>query len=125
MNLSEMLEQYAEIKTYLDDELAKLKPVEKALENLRVAVQAKMNEEGITTAKSRAGHRLTLVNNKNARIVDNEAFVDFLWETGNLGYLQKRVKLDAVLEYLNEHNEPPPGLEVTTINTLRFDRSKR
>lgn len=123
-NLQEMVQQLAAIEIYLEEQELALKPAKEAAKNLRMAVQAMMNEVGTDSAKTPDGHRVTLVTNTSARVVDGEAYFNFVDETGDFTFVQKRANLEAVLAYLAIHNEPPPGIELTTVNTLRFNRSK-
>lgn len=124
-NLQEMVQQLAAIEIYLEEQELALKPAKEAAKNLRLAVQAMMNEVGTDSAKTPDGYRVILVTNTSARVVDGEAFFDFVADTGDFAFMPKRANLEAVLAYIAQNNEPPPGLEINTVNTLRFSRSKQ
>lgn len=124
-SLQELVAQLAAVECYIADQELALKPAKEAAKNLRAAVLALMNEVGTDSAKTPDGHRVVVVSTTNARIVDGDAFMEFVDEEGGLEYVQKRANLEAVMAYLNEHNEPPPGVSVETVNTLRFNRSKQ
>lgn len=123
-NLQEMVQQLAAIEIYLEEQELALKPAKEAAKNLRLAVQAMMNEVGTDSAKIPGGHRVTLVTNISARVVDGKAFFDFVADTGDFAFMHKRANLESVMGYLAIHNEPPPGIEINTVNTLRFSRAK-
>lgn len=124
-NLQELVEQLAAVETFIAEEELKLKPAKEAAKNLREVVLAKMAEVGTDSAKTPDGHRVVIVTNTSARVVDGDAFFDFVADTGDFAFIQKRANLEAVMQYVMEHNEPPPGLELNTVNTLRFNRSKQ
>lgn len=119
-----LLDECAMLADFVDQAEAQIKPYKEALANARCAVQAQMEVIGISSAKSSSGHGVALVNSASAKIVDADAFFDFVFEQGDSDFLQKRVSTEAVQQYLNEHNALPPGVEFTTVNTLRFTRAK-
>ena len=124
-NLQELVAQLAAVECYIADQELALKPAKEAAKNLRTAVLALMNEIGTDSAKTPDGHRVVVSTTTIARIVDGDDFMAFVEDEGGLEFVQKRANLEAVMAYLNEHNEPPPGVSVETVNTLRFNRSKQ
>ena len=119
-----MLEEYATIRVFIEDEEAKLKPYKEVRDSIQAAIQAHMNTIGITSAKSQEGHAVGLATTNSAKVVDAEAFFNFVFEQGDESYLQKRVSPDAVKAYLDKNNELPPGVTMESTTTLRFTRNK-
>lgn len=121
-DFQKLVDEYAAIANFIDEEEAKIRVYKKARENIKAALMAKMNELGITNAKAAGGGSVTIVNGTSATIVDGEAFFDFVFETGNTDMLTKRASADAVRDYLDVTGELPPGIEITTTQTMRFNR---
>lgn len=123
-NLQSLLDDLATLRNFIDDEKAKLKPYEDAAKNLGKVVLAALNEVGVTSAKATGGHRVETVTRTSLKVVDREAFFDFVFASGDDSFLQARAGEEAVAEYLKEHNELPPGIEMESAITLRFTRTK-
>lgn len=83
-----------------------------------------MSEVGITSAKTVDGHSMVLASTASVKVVDAEAFFNFVFEKGDESFIQKRANNDAVKAYLDETNELPPGVTMDTVTTLRFTKSK-
>lgn len=124
MNLQELLEDYANLRNHIEAEEAKLKPFREALANLQAAVLAHLNQNGLDTAKTRDGHRINITRIQSARVVDAEAYFDFVFDTGDAAFLQKRVNAEAVSRFVEETGNLPPGVELTLIDSLRFTKAR-
>ena len=118
-----LLEEYATVAAFIDDKEAEIAQIKKVRDKIKVALMAKMNELGIDNAKSTAGHSVCVVTNAGVRVVDAEAFFDFVFESGDESFLTKRANTEAVEEYLKVNNQLPPGIEMTQAQTLRFTRN--
>lgn len=125
-DFSQLLEEYAQVAVFIDNKEAEISEIKKVRDKIKAALQAMMCEIGITNGKSVDGHAVTLVNTVSAKVEDADAFFNFVFETGDEGFLQKRVNNDAVKSYVDEHNgECPPGVTMETVNSLRFTRAKK
>lgn len=59
-------------------------------------------------------------------IADDQAFYDFVRETGDLEFFERRVTVAHVKEYMEEHEgEVPPGLNLFRENRMRVRASKK
>lgn len=124
-NLNELLEELATLRNYLDDEEAKLKPLKDAIDKVGAAVLAAMNEAGVKSARTAAGHGIAMVQKFSPRVTDREAFFRFVFDNRDASFLQSRVNLDPIMQYHDEHEgDLPPGVEVQSILSLRFNRAK-
>lgn len=119
-----LLEEYATIAAFIEDKEAELAGVKKIRDKIKEALMAQMNQIGVTNAKSIAGHNVTLVNNSSVKVVDAEAFFDFVFERGDSDFLTKRASTEAVEAYVTVNNQLPPGLEMTQTQTMRFTKAK-
>ena len=120
----EMLDELAMLSNYIDDEEIKLKPYKTARDNLRAAVLGKLNEIGITSAKSTEGHGVTVASSTACKIEDGEAFFTFIELEGRTDMLERRASASTIKEYVQETGKVPPGIRMETVNTLRFTRAK-
>ena len=118
-----LLEEYSTVAAFIDEKESEVAAIKKVRDKIKVALMAKMNELGIANAKSTAGHGVTIVTNSGVRVVDAEAFFDFVFETGDSDFLTKRASTEAVEDYLKVNNKLPPGVEMTQAQTLRFTRA--
>lgn len=126
-DFSQMLEEYAQVAVYIDDKEAEIAEIKKLRDKIKAALQAMMNDIGITNGKSTDGHAVTLVNSVSAKVADAEAFFNFVFESPDGGddFLQKRVNNDAVKAYVDAHDgECPPGITMDTVTSMRFTRAK-
>jgi len=122
---SDLLEEYAQLACFIDDKESEIAEYKKVRDKIKAAVQAAMCTIGISNAKSTAGHAVVLVNNVSAEVNDAEAFLNWVFESGDDSFLQKRVNNDAVKSYVDDHNgECPPGVTMDTVNSIRFTRAK-
>lgn len=125
-DFSQLLEEYAQVAVFIDNKESEIAEIKKVRDKIKAALQAMMCEIGITNGKSIDGHAVTLVNSVSAKVDDAEAFFNFVFETGDDGFLQKRVNNDAVKAYVEQNNGVcPPGITMETVNSLRFTRAKK
>lgn len=123
-NFGTLVEEYATIACYIDDLEKQLNSVKEVRDAIKAALQARMNELGVDSAKSSAGHTVTKVTNKTAKIIDAEAFKDFILKTGDIDMLQNRASSEACFDYADANGVAPPGVELGSAITIRFNRSK-
>lgn len=120
----ELLEEYSTVAAFIDDKESELSDIKKARDKIKAALMAEMNAIGIANARSTAGHAVCIVTNNSAKVVDGEAWYEFVFESGDSAYLTKHCSADAVAEYVKQHNQLPPGVEMVQAQTLRFTKSK-
>lgn len=125
-DFSQLLEEYAAVAMYIDAKEAEIAEIKKVRDNIKAAVQASMCAIGITNAKSLDGHAVCLVTNLSTKVEDAEAFYSFVFsDEGGETYLTKHVSKEAVDAYMDDHEgEPPPGIKVETVNSIRFTKAK-
>jgi len=124
MDFKQLVEDYSAIAAHVADLEANLAAVKEVRDTVKAALLAQMNTIGIDSAKSVQGHGVCKVTNMTAKINDPAAFKAFLIESGETDLIQNRASADACLKYQEEHGVPPPGVELGSMITLRFNRSK-
>jgi len=122
--LSELMEEYAQVALYIDGKEAEIAGIKKVASKIKEAIQARMAADDITSAKTKDGHSMVLASSSSVKVVDAEAFFDFVFQKNDDSFIQKRANADAVKAYLEETNELPPGVTLDTVTTLRFTKAK-
>jgi len=59
---------------------------------------------------------------RRMKVVDREEWLGWVVETANLQMLTTHVSSDAVEEFIATTGESPPGVEVSTVSTVRFEK---
>lgn len=94
----------------IDDEAKrKKKPLADTVAKLEAWIQTKAQDEGLDTIPTSAGTGYWSTHYK-CTVGDQTAFMDYVRETGDLSLVDKRANKTAVKEYVNEHGQPPPGV---------------
>lgn len=123
-NFEQLLEEYSTLAAYIDSKEDELSDIKKARDKIKAALMAEMNSIGISNARSTAGHGVCIVTNNSAKVVDGDAWYQFVFDNADPAYLTKHCSADAVKAYLDEHNRLPPGVEMVSAQTLRFTKAK-
>lgn len=121
---NQLLEEYAAVREYIDIKEGELKPFKEARDNIQAALLAVMEREQISSAKSAAGHAVCSIISKSIKVVDREAWMDFVFNSGDDSYVTNHVNKDAVAAYIDSKLEVPPGLAMEQVRTLRFTKAK-
>lgn len=119
-----LIDEYTTLEAFIDDKEAELKQVKEVRNRIKQALMAEMATIGIDHGKSTAGHTVTIVRSSSVKVVDAEAFFDFVFETGDSDFLTKRASSEAVEQYVAINNQLPPGVEMESSMTLRFNKAK-
>jgi len=88
----------------------------KVIKDQRHAVEVellrRLNERGATQTKTEFGTAF-IDEDMKAQIADEAVFMDFVRETGDLDFFQKRVAVKHIKEYMKENGDRlPPGLSI-------------
>lgn len=122
---AQLVEDYAAIRDLIEAKEAEIKPLTKIKEKIGEALLAKMNELDMSSAKAKSGARVDTVKNLSTKVEDREAWMTFLFETGDDTFITNHVAKDAIELYMDEHEgEAPPGIKVETMKSLRFTKAK-
>jgi hypothetical protein len=100
---------------------AKIAKLEDHMSRMEAALLAAFEEAGMESVRTKAGtaYRSTRA---SATVADWDAVLDFVRENELWTMLERRVSKDAVVQYRQEHNDLPPGVnwrEEITVNIRR------
>ncbi len=101
----------------------RLKPYNAAMTLLSGTMQARLKERGDESVRTESGTAY-LSTTASFKVVDREAFMDFVREADAFEMLTASVAKDAVKAYMEEHQDQvPPGLEQTFFTKCNFRRA--
>lgn len=124
-DLNQVVEKYIELrdrKAALKREYEdKVKDIDTALEKAEIYLLQQMQTLGMEAIPTKAGtaYRSTKT---SAQVADWDAVLGFVKETNNWAMLERRVAKAAVVQYREEHDDLPPGInwrEETSVNVRR------
>lgn len=126
MQLAELIEKYLKIRDAKDakvkehkDELARYN---NALTKIEQLLLKEFNETGQDSAKTPFGTAYRTIRT-SAKVADRDSFFDFVRETEGWDFLESRANKSAVEAYMEEHDELPPGVDVSRTTTINIRRS--
>ena len=98
------------------------KRVVEMLDAMTATILSRMNEEEVTSIKSKAGTAFVHESTK-VQCDDWDAFYSHMEETKNFDLLQKRLGSRAVQQYVEDKGTPPPGVKLFTEREVRVRTS--
>lgn len=108
----------SEIKDRHTKELA---PLDEKMQKIEAALQKRFNKLGEESARTTAG--TAFVSRQLAgKVVDRDAFLEFVKENDAYDFLENKVNTTAVQQYIDEHEEPPPGIDVNIRRRINVRR---
>lgn len=126
MQIAELIAKYVKIRDAKAEKEAahkeELKRYNNALFKIEQALLKEFNETGQDSAKTPAGtaYRSTRT---SAKVSDRDAFLAFVRDSDGWDFLENRVNKTAVEAFIEEHDELPPGVDVTRVVTINIRRS--
>ena len=85
------------------------KPYLAGMETIEKAILARLIERGANNTKTDAGTAFK-VEHLTVKVTDRQAFLDYVKDDDAM--LLAAAQKDAVREYIDKHNAPPPGVEI-------------
>ncbi|MBT7005048.1 MAG: hypothetical protein HOA06_10085 [Chloroflexi bacterium] len=126
MQLDELIGKYIKIRDAKDalkkthsEELSRFN---NALDKIEHSLLAEFNETGQESAKTAHGTAYRSVRT-SAKVADRDAFFDFVRQNDAYDFLESRANKNAVEAYMEEHDELPPGIDVSRVTTINVRRS--
>lgn len=101
----------------------KVSKVEIVMEQIEADLMTFLNASGLESARAASGTFFKRTTT-SAKVADRDTFLHFVIENDALNFLESRVNKTAVEEYIAEHKEVPPGIDVTRITTISVNRPK-
>lgn len=128
MDLEDLVSQYVELRDKKSQVTAKAKELvgklDAKLDSLEGEILQQLNANGLESARTKAGTAYK----KTSRFTNVAQWNDFFpWvqETGNWHMLTKAANKTAVLEYLDESEELPPGINLVSKIEVSINRPSR
>lgn len=126
MKLSDAVKLYiqlrdkkAELKAEYD---AKVADIDEKLDALEAKLLQVFNETGMDSVRTEFGTAYVTTRN-SVSVVDRDAFLSFVRETGDFNLLEVRPSRSAVPEFAAANGEPPPGVTMRTERVVNIRRS--
>jgi hypothetical protein len=123
--MDELVEKYLELREAKAQLKAKYDTAKGGIDTSLAAIEARIldefNKSGLESA--RTAHGTAYKNTRtSASVADWDATLKFIQDNQLWNMLERRVSKDAVVQWRDEHNDLPPGLnwrEEITINVRR------
>ena len=96
-----------------------MKPYDEALYKLEREVADRLNTSGIDSARTSAGTAY-LSSRVSVKVADKSAFMDYVKANDAFDMLDVKANATAVKSFMEETQETPPGVNVTTEQTVGF-----
>ncbi len=126
LDISRRVDQYVrlrdEIKRLDDEHKEKMKPYREALEKLNNLLLAHLNNIGGDSVKSSAG-TVYRTERKTASLTDADAFMRFVIGNEAWDLLDRKANVTAVVDFIEENNAPPPGVNLNQVYVVGVRRS--
>lgn len=102
---------------------AVLKPYADAMVAIEGAMQQHLNDNNLDNVKSEFGTAFKKTGTR-VRVADRSAFDAFVVEQDSLAWFTNAVSKEKIVEYVKENNCAPPGVDVTYITDVQFNRPR-
>jgi hypothetical protein len=99
-----------------------LRPIKEAMLEAEQAMLGQLNTMGVNSLRTSNG-TITKVKRTTVSVGDWDTSWKFIEENKMWHFLEHRLSKSAVEGYINEHGEPPPGANVTSMFTVQFRRN--
>lgn len=94
----------------------------KAMGKIEQMILAEFNETGQESAKTASGTAYRTVRT-SAKVADRDTFLTFVKTNEAWNFIENRVNKTAVEEYMVEHEDLPPGIDISRAATINIRRS--
>lgn len=126
MTPADVIAKYVAIRDKIEAEQkrfeAYIAPYKGALDAMEAWLAAQLNQHGLTSLPTPYG---TAYKSKvmRCKIDSRDDFMDFVFDGRREGFITNAVPKDAVAEYIEAHEQIPPGIKVEYIWNLNVRRS--
>lgn len=123
----ELTAKYIALRDFKDKVSAELKEkldrVDSALSEIESSMMTFLNQTGQESCKTEKGTFFKKTST-SAKVADRDVFLHFVMENEAINFLENRVNKIAVEEYITEHGEVPPGVDVLRVVQVSVHRPK-
>lgn len=105
-----------------------MKPYTSAMEMIQNEIHARLNADGLDNIKTAAGTAYKS-NTLSVKVADRQTFFDYVFQNPATArqmaelFFTANIAKDPVKEFLEQHQAPPPGVDVTTVTKVLFRRA--
>lgn len=128
MKIDEAIEKYIELRDKKAEIRArynaKVENIDAALKKLEAAFLRSFSKTGQRSAQGANGGTAFIKERTSDKVVDRQAYIEFLEATGAMDLIESRVNKSALDEYIEQHGDLPPGVTRSTELTINVRRSK-
>ncbi len=125
-DMEKRIAQYITVRDHIkaEDEAhkAKMKKPKETLDKLAGIIQKHMAEHSVQSLKTKAG-TCYLSSKSTASLADPDAFMNYVIENKQFDLLDRRANVTAVKDFVTAHKALPPGVNLSTIETLGVTRA--
>ena len=118
IDFNHRIEQYVllrdKIKEMNDAHKEVMKPYNEALEGLNAVILMHLNQVQSDSVKTQAGTAYRTLKT-SASIADGDAFWNHIMKTQDFDLLDRRASKTAVVKYIEDHGQPPPGINYSSM----------
>jgi len=126
MKFNEIAASYIELRDAKTEMVraheAALLPITEAMGEAEQHMLGHLNKMGVNSMRTPNG-TITKVKKTSVTVGDWDSAWKFIQEKEMWHFLEHRLNKTAVEGYINEHQEPPPGANVSSIYTVQFRRT--
>jgi len=126
MKIADAISGYIKLRD-AKEELAKkqkeeMKPYNEKLAKIEAWLMKKFLEEGVTQQKGKDGGIAFIQSNDSCKVVDQQAFMDFVKENNAFELMDVRASKTVVRDFMENQGEIPPGISYTQSDVIRVRR---
>lgn len=127
MNIEELVSEYVALRDKKSEVTAKAKELvgklEDKMSNLEAEILKAMGD-GVESVRTKAGTAYKSTK-RSTSVAGWDDFLPWVQQTDNWHMLTKAANKTAVLEFLDEHEELPPGINLYSELTININRPTR
>lgn len=125
MKVEELVDEYVRLRDQKSAVAAKAKELidklETKMDTLEADILQKFDELGVESARTKAGTAFKKVS-RSTSVAQWDDFLPWVQTTGNWHMLTRAANKTAVLEYADEHEDLPPGINLYSKIELGINR---
>lgn len=127
MKLDEAVAKFIELRDERDAlkkrHSRELEAITDKMDRIQNAILKLFQRTGQKSARTTAGTPY-IQTRVSASVADRDAFLQFVRDNDAFEFLENRVSKTAVQQYMEEREETPPGVKVTTMQVINITRGK-
>jgi hypothetical protein len=127
MNIERVIEGYLALRGQMEDLAKKQKeemaPFNEKKAKLEAYLQGQLQTMGVTSVAARGIGTAFLETKTDASVADWDATLEWIKASGAWEFLERRVAKSVVKDYVESHQQVPPGINITSEIVLRVRKT--